>query len=419
MTNKKGKIETLFYNDKIVLAISFIIALLIWLLVVINYSPETTRTIQGVKVNIDTTVPSQFGLEVFGEKDFTVDVTVKGKKYIISPASLSADDIIVTAQTANVDSAGKRTLQLKAESASGATNYSISLNSQKTIEVFFDTESTVQMVVEPEIINDGFPIVKDGFTTGEIKLSEGSVTITGPSTEVSKVKKVVAKLALEDSLTSNKSADAELVPLDSKGNDSFSYLTMNISKVVLTIPVLQLKTVDTSVTFKNAPDDLVLTPLKYTVSPAREEFKISVDEYDKTASYSIGTIDFKTISPANHVFTFSAENSALSDDSKTEKFVVDVDVSALSQEYFTLPAENIKINNSSSVKYVVSGLDKSVSVIGTAKNLENITVDDIQAEVDLSELEMRPGQTVSVPVAVSVKSKNCWIYGSYTVEVTL
>ena len=149
MTNKKGKIETLFYNDKIVLAISFIIALLIWLLVVINYSPETTRTIQGVKVNIDTTVPSQFGLEVFGEKDFTVDVTVKGKKYIISPASLSADDIIVTAQTANVDSAGKRTLQLKAESASGATNYSISLNSQKTIEVFFDTESTVQMVVEP------------------------------------------------------------------------------------------------------------------------------------------------------------------------------------------------------------------------------------------------------------------------------
>ena len=65
MTNKKGKIETLFYNDKIVLAISFIIALLIWLLVVINYSPETTRTIQGVKVNIDTTVPSQFGLEVF------------------------------------------------------------------------------------------------------------------------------------------------------------------------------------------------------------------------------------------------------------------------------------------------------------------------------------------------------------------
>ena len=408
MTNKKGKIETLFYNDKIVLAISFVIAILIWLLVVINYSPETTRTIQGVKVNIDTTVPSQFGLEVFGEKDFTVDVTVKGKKYIISPASLSADDIIVTAQTANVDSAGKRTLQLKAESASGSTNYSISLNSQKTIEVFFDTESTVQMVVEPEIINDGFPIVKDGFTTGEIKLSEGSVTITGPSTEVSKVKKVVARLALEDS-----------VPLDSKGNDSFSYLTMNISKVVLTIPVLQLKTVDTSVTFKNAPDDLVLTPLKYTVSPAREEFKISVDEYDKTASYSIGTIDFKTISPANHVFTFSADDSSLSDDSKTEKFVVDVDVSALSQEYFTLPAENIKINNSSSVKYVVSGLDKSVSVIGTAKNLENITVDDIQAEVDLSELEMRPGQTVSVPVAVSVKSKNCWIYGSYTVEVTL
>ncbi len=415
----KGKIENLFYNDKIVLITSFFIALLIWLLVIINYSPEDTRTITGVKVKIDTTVPAQFGLQVFGETNYTVDVTVKGKKYVISPASLSADDILVTAQTANVDSAGKRTLQLKAESASGATNYTISLTTQKTVDVYFDTESTVQMAVVPDVIHDGFSIVKEGFTTGEITLSEGSVTITGPSTEVNKVKKVIAQLSLSDSLTSNKSSDAELIPLDENGKSDFKYLTLDKNKVSLTIPVLRLKTVDTSVTFKNAPDDLVLTPLKFTVSPAKESFKILVDEYDKTTSYSVGTIDFKTISPVNHVFTFLAENTDLSEQSKTESFVVDVDVSALSLEYFTLASNKIKINNTTSAKYIVSGLDKSISVVGTAENLKNITVDDISAELDLSDLEIRPGQTVSVPVDVSVKSKNCWIYGTYTVDVTL
>ena len=86
----KFKLNDLFNNDKFLLFFSLFAALVIWLLVVVNVSPATTRVIQGVKVNIDSTVPSQFGLEVFGEKEFTVDVTVKGKKYQISPAALSA-----------------------------------------------------------------------------------------------------------------------------------------------------------------------------------------------------------------------------------------------------------------------------------------------------------------------------------------
>ena len=80
----KFKLNDLFNNDKFLLFFSLFAALVIWLLVVVNVSPATTRVIQGVKVNIDSTVPSQFGLEVFGEKEFTVDVTVDiehGKTY--------------------------------------------------------------------------------------------------------------------------------------------------------------------------------------------------------------------------------------------------------------------------------------------------------------------------------------------------
>lgn len=77
----KRTLDSLFQNDKIVLLFSFFIAIIIWLLVVITMGQQTTRIIKDVKVVIDDTVPSQFGLQVFGEDEFTVDITVKGKSF--------------------------------------------------------------------------------------------------------------------------------------------------------------------------------------------------------------------------------------------------------------------------------------------------------------------------------------------------
>ncbi|MGN0525998.1 MAG: YbbR-like domain-containing protein [Acutalibacteraceae bacterium] len=407
------------YNDKIVFILSFVVAFVIWLLVVINVSPTITNVVKDVEVTIDNTVPSQFGLEVFGDSEFTVDVTVKGKKYVISSSSLIADDIIVTAQTNSVDSAGNRTLQLKAESKSGRTDYTITGLSAKTIDVYFDTAKTVQMVIESDVVTDGFPVVSEGFECGDINLSSTSVTITGPSTEVNSIEKVVARLVLDESLSSNKSADAELIPLNANGKSNFKYLTLSENKVVLTIPVLRVKELQTSVIFKNAPDNFIVTPLKYTVSPERDLFKVSVDEYDRVTSFDIGTIDFKNLSPSNHVFTFSSEDLAIAEDSSTEEYKVNVNVSGISQEYFTINKADISVNNPKKTDYAISGLNKSVAVCGKTQSLSSITEKDIKVEVDLSEVNISVGQTVSVPAVVSVSNADCWVYGTYTVDVSL
>lgn len=414
----KFKLNDLFNNDKFLLVFSLLAALVIWLLVVVNVSPATTRVIQGVKVNIDSTVPAQFGLEVFGEKEFTVDVTVKGKKYQISPAALSAEDIVITAQTNNVDSAGNRILQLKPEIPDGA-DYTITTISQKNIEVYFDTAKTVQMVIEPEVITDGFPIVNEGYTSGNINLSETSVTVTGPSTEINRIEKVVAKLVLEKSLSSNKSADAEIVLLNDKNKSDFKYVSLSKDKVVLTIPVLQTKELATIVAFKNAPDNFLVTPLKYTVSPSKDLFNISVDDYDKTVDFTIGTVDFKTLSPSNHVFTFLAEDIAISENSETEEFTVNVDMSGISQEYITYSADKVNVINPDKKDYKITGLNKSIVVVGLEKELESLTDENIKVEIDLSETDISKGQSVTVPAVVTVDNAGCWIYGNYFVEVSL
>ena len=414
----KFKLNDLFNNDKFLLFFSLFASLVIWLLVVVNVSPATTRVIKDVKVNIDSTVPSQFGLEVFGEKEFTVDVTVKGKKYQISPAALSSSDIVITAQTNSVDSAGNRTLQLKPEIPEGA-DYTITNISSKTIDVYFDTVKTVQMVIEPQVVADGFSVVEDGYKSGNINLSETSVTVTGPSTEINRIEKVVAEIVLEKSLTSNKSADAEIVLLSDKGRSDFKYITKSIEKVVLTIPVLKVKELETVVAFKNAPDNYVVTPLKYTVSPSKDLFNISVDDFEKIVDYTVGTIDFKTLSPSNHVFTFLAEDIAVSEDSQTEKFTVNVDMSGISQEYINISSDDFVINNPEQMEYRVSGLNKSVVIVGATKDLESITDESIKIEIDLSELEISKGQSVTIPAMVSVENAGCWVYGTYFVEVSL
>ena len=413
----KIKLNDLFNNDLFVLIFSLVSALVIWLMVVVNVSPATTRVIQDVKVTIDSTVPSQFGLEVFGETEFSVDVTVSGKKYQISSAALSAEDVVIIAQTNSVDSAGKRVLQLKPEIPDGA-DYTITNISSKTIEVYFDTAKTVQMVIEPQVVTDDFPIVKSGFTSGDINLSETSVTITGPSTEINRIEKVVARLELEKPLSSNKSADAEIILLSDNNRSDFKYVTTSIDKVVLTIPVLQEKELETIVAFKNAPDNFIVTPLKYTISPAKDLFNISVDDYEKTIDYTIGTIDFKTLSPSNRVFTFSAEDLKLSEDSKKEEFVVTVDMSDISQEYFTLPTKKFAVNNPEKEDYKISDLNKSIVVVGSVKDLESVTEDDIKVEIDLSDIDINRGQTITVPAVVSVDNAGCWIYGNYSVEVS-
>ncbi len=414
----KKTLNSIFQNNLFVFLLSLVIAVVIWLLVVINVSPQTTRVIQGVKVNIDQTVPSQFGLEVFGESEFTVDVTVKGKKYQISTANLSAEDIVVTAVTNNVDSAGFRTLQLKAEPVSENASYTISSISLKTVDVYFDTAKTVEFVIEPEIVTNGFPIVEEGYSSGDINLSNTTVTITGPSTQVNRVEKVVARYILGEPLTSNMSVETEVMPLDDANKSDFDYLSMNVDKVVLAIPVLRVKELNTTVTFKNAPDSYAVNPLIFTVSPSREEFNILVDDYDKTAEYSVGTIDFKELSPSSSIFTFAAENTAVAN-SDVESFTVEVDMSDFSQEYFTFPSDKVKVNNPDKNKYEVSGLNKSIVIVGTEEELKSITEDSITVEVDLSGVELTEGQSVTVPAIVTVNSQSCWAFGTYTVEVSM
>lgn len=129
--NKKLNIRlsSLIRSNKFLLGFSIVAAFVLWLWVSIEKSPVIENTIVSVpvQINLEESIPSQMGLRIFGNTNYTVDVTVSGKKFIVS--SLTADDIKVVAQTNYVDSAGNKTLTLKATNE-GSKDFDIKSLSQ-------------------------------------------------------------------------------------------------------------------------------------------------------------------------------------------------------------------------------------------------------------------------------------------------
>ncbi len=422
---KTGKItlNNLFNNDKFVLIFSIVTAIIIWTLVAINVSPETERVVPNVKVTVETknSVPTQLGLKVFGETDFYVDVTVVGKKYLVSQSALSADDITVSAITEDVTTAGIHRLDLKATSTSG-NDFEIVRLSKPTVEVYFDIEKSQEFSISPDIVKEGdFELTEKDFKIGTPLLSVSTITINGPATEISKIKSVIARASISSTLLSTTTLVSELHILDENDLENFKYLSANLTgDISMTLPVYGVKNLPVEVVFKNATSYYLSNPLKYTATPARDKFDVSVEEYEAKKTAIVGSIDFKDISIENNKFSFPTEK--LTDiaysSMNVKSFLIEIDMSNMEQRTFTLPAKNIKIiNNVNENPVTIESGNIIVTIVGPAETIELLKGDSIFAEVDLKSQELESG-THSFDARVYTSNTTCWAYGKYTCEIS-
>ena len=126
--NLKEKFSSLIMNNKVIAVVSLILSFVIWMWIAIEKSPIETTVIKGVPVafEMEGSVPEKLGLQIFGDKEFTVDITVSGKRFVLQ--TLDSSKFNVTAQTNYVDSAGSKSLLLKADSSADCDIISLSQN---------------------------------------------------------------------------------------------------------------------------------------------------------------------------------------------------------------------------------------------------------------------------------------------------
>ncbi len=420
MKIKKQRISALFYNNRFLLVFSVITAVIIWLVVAVEFS-ETTNVIRNVPVKIDyTKIEDSLGLEPFGERNFTVDVTVSGKRHIVESDDI-VDDLVVSANTGYVNSVGLSTLGIEVSSSSIRPEYTIDDVSVDSVEIYFDYFKEAEFVIEAEIEHDsGF--VPDGYYVDDLIFpNNNTVKVSGPETEVNKINRVVARAEVKNPLRQSVTLEANLTALTKDGSTP-KYISFNRQRgiVNLTIPVYKKMTLPAVCTFNNKPSDYIeKVPFTVTVSPASAEFAVTESKAESLESFEIASIDFSDLKAGENKFTFSADDvtgGKVID--STESFTVTVTVGGMTTKSFSAPSQVNFINLPEGLSAELMELDFSqLTVIGPAASLEALTADEIILNADLSTL---PAETTGmVVVPVTMISNDCWSYGEYTASVMI
>lgn len=411
-----------FSNNKFVVCFSLFCAFCVWLWVSIDKSPIVENVIVSVPVYIETenSVPSQLGLQVFGSETYTVDVTVSGKKFIVS--SLTADDIKVTAQTNFVDSAGNKSLLLKA-SPSGEKDFTVVSLSQNYISVYFDTYKEKEFPLEANIVTSLDSIVPDGCIQGNVVFSKSTVRVSGPSTEVNKVTSVAATVNVDKIIETTSTFTPEIQLLGAPSSE-FANTSIDVGEggITLTVPVLKEVVLPTTVTLKNAPADYLLGSMNMTVYPSSVKVGVPVEKIDDIKEISIGTVDFNNLDAGNNTFTFKKDDiTDYTITDSVERFRVTVNMSNVVSTNVTVPASNITVvkQKEGYEGTVVQQAITNVKIIGPASVIDSLNPNNVYGEIDLSQISATSG-TVTVPVSISVRDNtSCWAHGDYTVQVTI
>ncbi len=415
-----GVFRNLIYNNKLAMLFSLILAFGIWIWVAIEKSPVVEITVSAVPVKIDmeNSVPAQLHLQTFGQTEFYVDVTVTGKRFVVS--ALTPEDLTVTAQTNYVDSAGTKSLQLKA-TANDSRDYEIQRISQNYIDVYFDTYKEAEFAIEPRILAPDDKTVVDGCILGSVLFSKNTVVVSGPSAEVNKVTGVIAETSVSAPLSATTTVQPE-IKLQTDGQETLSYVELNTgeSTVTMTMPVLKKVVLPTSVTFKNAPGGYLNGDVPVTVSPSQIEAAVPIEKVGELKSISVGTVDFAELDSGYNTFNFKASDiTEYTVVDSSARFRVTVNMTGTVTASFSVSAQNIAVTAQKDGFHsaVLTRGIENIRVIGTAEEIAALTNDMLYAEVDLSDAEITEGeQTVKARIVIKGSSK-AWASGTYTVRI--
>ncbi len=418
----KLSLSALIADNRFLMIVSCVIAFVLWMWVAIEKSPEVQRVITGVPVQINSanSVPEQLGLEIFGKSEFTIDVTVTGKKYIVS--SLKAEDIDVVANTNYVDGSGSQTLQLRVTPGNGREDYTISAYSQNYIEVFYDTYKEVELTLESKIQTELSSIVPTGCFAGDAVFSKNTVLVSGPTTEVNKITNVYANVTIDEVLEKTTSFDPVLKILTNDGTN-LEYVTIATeqSDITVTIPVLKEVVLPTAIEFRNAPSYYINNPLSYSIYPAKVTVAVPVDMIDDTKYFVVDTIDFADISGSVNNFNVKADtiNSFKILDSWITSFNVKIDASSMVSKTITIPATQISVKNSRDDFKVQlnNNRDIAVKIVGSESYINNITSDNLSIEVNTAEQDIFSNTTTLQGTVIITGDYPCWAVGKYDVKV--
>ncbi len=263
---KNFSIRSLLFNKKIAIGLSVFVAVLLWLIIAIDQSPERERTISKLQIQVDTSsIWGNENLEVVGDIATTASVTVYGPNYVVS--SLSPEDITVSADLSKVTGANTYEISLIPTNNGKENNFSFVSISPATITLEFDyyESKTVEAVpiIEGYEKVDGENLIYDSvFTSGN--KSTLSVDVKGFRKKLNKLSKIEVKASANEVISESKVfSDPKILLLDDEGQalDSADY-NLPYENLPIALMVSKEKTLNVAPTYSNMWNSQIAAELK-------------------------------------------------------------------------------------------------------------------------------------------------------------
>ena len=418
---RKVKLGKLFYNNKFIAFFSIAASFAIWLIVSSSGAESVPVTISDIPVDITLSESAiQDGLRIFSGQDITARVEVTGSRIVVG--QLTKNNIQVTApQAANtIMSPGNYTLELAAKKVGLLKDYSIASDVRPSvITVMVDRYRESEFSIEPQV--DFNP--KPGYFVGNTIFSSPKVSLSGPETEISKIKKVVVKGSVPGEVSETINLKLPIILYDAYDKPITSEtITVNFPEVELSIPILMKKEVKLKPVFLNVPSGIDLRK-EYRefakIMPSKLSIAGPEDVISGLKNLEVSPIDFTSLSLQDRKLSSSiimphgcrSLNNVYSAD-------IEVNMSLFKEKTLNIGEFSI-LNVPKDKKATVYNKNLNVSFIGSSKSINLLKPSDVVAQIDLEGKEDSLN-SMEMPVKFLLEGYNdIWVKDKYFANVSL
>ena len=385
--------KSILGDRRIRLLLSVIGAIIAWMAVTIVVQPGTTTTITNVPVDFtyDSSAYTSRGLSIVSAPEKSVNLKLSGDGYTIG--GLSASDFVVYPDWSSVRDSGEKTLRLQVRSQSALlTGVSVSIDGDNTVDVVFDV---VEEKTLPIQVTTNYLSIADGYILYGTDVSKETVTLSGPSSELSEVETCTAEVTHNGDLTDSVTLDTPLRFYTRSGKEiKFDYTTLEAESVEVTLQVYKIATLPVTVSFINAPRDFDSSVLSYALSKKTLNVAGPETQIDRLSSLSIGTIDLSTFA-LNKVYEMPIElPTGIHLLDNLTNITVSFDSSRLETKTMNLPSACVQVVNLPSTYTLTVETERlmNVTLCGPSGSLEALTPEQVVIEIDADDFSVALGQ---------------------------
>lgn len=399
-------INSLFEKDLVVKIVSILTAILIWFVVLDSDNPFEVRTL-AVPLTSNVDVLNNNNLQIVGTPlPASVDIKIKGREQKIS--GVTANDFKVTVDLSEVNSSGHKKISINPPEYLGDQDIIVLGINPTSVDLNFERVVGKQYPVEVEFIGS----LPAGYELINLKVEPNNVILEEKESSISKVKKVVAYVNLDEA-DDKKEIVMRGTVLDMAGQN----LRQFEGKVPIIVSFNLAKNVPITATTKGNPlNDYYLKELKYSLSSVRVMGSKSVLEDIKSVKTEAIDITDKSETFISPLITNLPKGATLLEED-AERLTAEVIIEKYITRSINLSGGNVSIyhGDTAGMTYRVTNDTIPISIKGKSADVNAVKSGDIKLSIYVNDL--LPGEH-EVPLTVKAPN-NVVLIGEYSVNIII